>query len=117
GRSGLLSCPADCSRGSTSAGDVQFTPTATSWAHRWASRTASRNALPSHKDRPSCGGGGGGGGHCSLRSFESTLQEKASQARQPGNSRRSSTRASASLALGMVSMATRSAPADTRHSI
>ena len=46
-----------------------------------------------------------------------TLQEKASQARQLGNSRRSSIKANASFTLGMVSIATRSAPADTRQLI
>ena len=56
GRSGLLSWLTVSSRGRISAGEQQFTPTATSWLHLWASRTASRNRLPSHSERPSWGG-------------------------------------------------------------
>lgn len=46
-----------------------------------------------------------------------TLQEKESQALEFGNSLSSSTRASASLILGIVSKARRSAPAAAKHSI
>lgn len=52
--SGLLSDPAESSSGSTSAGEQQLTPTATSCGDLLAICTASVNGLPSDTHFPSC---------------------------------------------------------------